>query len=100
MILLPLVETAFNPELTTPAAAASVAAAEGCLRPIAWATLVSRSVGGWQQSLGTDRLGHLHRQIPTGQNRDFSADYFVRVNARCAAGFSASIGSTALLSRT
>ena len=29
MILLPLVETAFNPELTTPAAAVSVAAAEG-----------------------------------------------------------------------
>ena len=52
MMLLPLVEIAFKPELMMPAAALSVAAAEGCLRPIAWATLVSRSVAG-----GSNRLG-------------------------------------------
>ena len=52
MILLPFVETALNPELTTPAAAFSVGAAETCLRPIALRTLDSRSVAG-----GSNRLG-------------------------------------------
>ena len=58
-------------------------------------------LGRWQQSLGTECLGNLHGQIPTGQNLDFSADHSIRFGARSQPRLSLlQTGSTPLLSRT
>ena len=51
-MLLPLFEITFNPEVMRRPLHFLLRAAEGCLRPIAWATLVSRSVAG-----GSNRWG-------------------------------------------
>jgi hypothetical protein len=79
MILLPLVETAVNPELTTPAAAVSVAACNR-LGPMAWATCTARS-----------QLVKIAISAPI----TLSLSLLVVPE-----GFAPTIGSTALLSRT
>src|SRR5438445_12875022 len=84
MMLLPFVETALNPELTTPAAAVSVAAApelgSNRLGPIAWATCTARS-----------QLVRIAISAPITLSTSL---------LDVPEGFAPSIGSTALLSRT
>src|SRR5438094_6514321 len=100
MTLLPLLEMTFKHELIVRAASLSVAAAEGCLRPIAWAAFVNRSVAG-----GSNRLG------PIAWATCIARSQLVRISISAPitlseslldwnVGFVASIGSTALLSRT
>ena len=82
MMLFPLDNRTFNPEIMLPAAA----------------SLDRRA----PQSFGTDGMGDLHRQIPTGQNLRFQRRSLYRcwLAAAAAEAFVASMESTALLSRT